>query len=207
MLSRVAAHTQQTELHGQFAQFGVFLWPSTGPMVEADTQPPNDNINFHNQYWCCIKVIFCVNIIVLYKMSIKPQFHEPSPQICRNYHHNPQSPWACLPQSKLEHRPMVVGGSQEESSLLHQGEESAQKVSSVVYILRQQEIPAGLKGGLGWSHPSGRKSSADMGVSILRQLGELLDKPVDVIPVKYVYWRHFGNPISWLQVCAPWTVS
>ena len=52
----------------------------------------------------------------------------------------------------------------------------------------------GLKGGMGWSHPSGRKSSARMAVSILRQLGELLDKPVHIVPGKYV-WRHFGNPI------------
>ena len=37
-----------------------------------------------------------------------------------------------------------------------------------------------------WSHPSGRKSTASMVVSILRQLGELLDKPVDVVPVKYI---------------------
>ena len=52
----------------------------------------------------------------------------------------------------------------------------------------------GLKGGMGWSHPSGRKSTACMAVSILRQLGELLDKAADIVPVKYV-WRHLGNPI------------
>ena len=42
----------------------------------------------------------------------------------------------------------------------------------------------GLKGGMDWSHPSGRKSSACMAPSILQQLGELLDKPVDIIPGK-----------------------
>ena len=45
----------------------------------------------------------------------------------------------------------------------------------------------GLKGGMGWSHPSGRKSSARMAVSILRQLGELLDKPAGIVPGKYVW--------------------
>ena len=49
------------------------------------------------------------------------------------------------------------------------------------WILRQQQTPA--ECGLGWSHPSGRKNSTGMAVSILRQFGELLDKTVYVVPV------------------------
>ena len=44
----------------------------------------------------------------------------------------------------------------------------------------------GFKGGLSWSHPSGRHSSTGMAISILQQLGELLDKAVDVVPAKLV---------------------
>ena len=118
-------------------------------------------------------------------MSIKPKFHEPSPQICRNLYHNPQSTSACLPQSKLEHLPMVEVGRQEKSSLLLQGGESAQKKSCLMCILRPQPMPADLVDGLGWSHPSGRKSRTGMVISILRQLGELLHKAVDIVPGKY----------------------
>ena len=49
-------------------------------------------------------------------------------------------------------------------------------------VLRQQQVPADLEGGLGWSHPSVRKSSTGMPKSILWQLGELLDKTADVVP-------------------------
>ena len=123
-----------------------------------------------------------------------------SPEICRNLHHpGPHSPLACLPQSKLEHITMFLEGRRGESRPLLQGGGSAQKKGSWFHLfLRQQQKPAecrGLKGGLGWSHPSGRKSCAGMAVSFLRQLGELLDKPVDIVPGKYV-WRHFGNLIS-----------
>ena len=38
---------------------------------------------------------------------------------------------------------------------------------------------------LDWSHPGG-KSRTGMAPSILRQLGKLLDKPVAVVPGKYV---------------------
>ena len=50
MLSRVAAQTQQRERHGCVAQFEVFRLLATGSMVEDDTQAPNDNMNFNNQY-------------------------------------------------------------------------------------------------------------------------------------------------------------
>ena len=149
LLSRVAAQTQQTERHGQLVHLEVFRWLATASMVEADIRAPNDNINFNHQYWCFIKVIFCVDIMVLYKMSIKvkPQFYELSPQIWRKRHPDPQSPWSCLPQLKLEHRPMVLVGSQGKSSLLLQGGEPAQKKSSLMFVLQPPPRPA--KGGLG----------------------------------------------------------
>ena len=93
---------------------------------------------------------------------------------------------------------MLLEGRKGKSILLLQGGESAQKKGSwmIHRILRQQQMPAiGLKCGLDWSHPSGRKSSTGMAPSILRQLWELLDKAADIVPVKYA-WRHFGNPIS-----------
>ena len=43
-----------------------------------------------------------------------------------------------------------------------------------------------------WTHPSGRKSSTGMAISILRQLGELLHKAVDIVPGKYG-WEDQGN--------------
>ena len=46
---------------------------------------------------------------------------------------------------------------------------------------------------VGWSYPRSRKNSAGREESFLRQLGELLDKAVDIVPVKYA-WMHFGNP-------------
>ena len=118
-----------------------------------------------------------------------------SPQIWRNPNYNHHSPWACLPQSKLEHRAMLLVGRQGESRLLLQGGESAQKKGSWIHsgrkILRQQEKPAKCKDfkntGLDWSHPSG-KSRTGMVLSILRQLGELLDKAVDIVPATLCCW-------------------
>ena len=83
---------------------------------------------------------------------------------------------------------MVVGGMQGESRLLLQGEESQQKKCSLMTFLRQREMPAGrdIKGGLGWTHPSGRKSGTCMVVSSFRQLWELLDKAVYIVPVSDV---------------------
>ena len=68
------------------------------------------------------------------------------------------------------------------SSLLRQREECKQMKVCWIRppILPQQQTPA--ECGLGWSHPSGRKSSTGMVPSILRQFGELLDKTVDVVP-------------------------
>ena len=80
---------------------------------------------------------------------------------------------------------MVLGGRQVESSLLLQGGGSVQKMCILMFVLQPPQMPARLKDGLGWSHPSGRKSTTGMAISILRQLGELLHKAVDIIPGKY----------------------
>ena len=99
---------------------------------------------------------------------------------------------------------MVVEEMQEESSLFHQGGGPAQKKCSLTFVLRQQQMPAGLVRlvrfpnpycvsqlenltRLGWSHPSGRKSTTGMGISILRQLGELLHKADGIVAGKCVW--------------------
>ena len=67
MLSRAAAETQQRERHGSLVHVEVFLCPSIGSMVEDDIRAPNGNITSNHQYLFCIKVIFCVNMIVLHR--------------------------------------------------------------------------------------------------------------------------------------------
>ena len=44
------------------------------------------------------------------------------------------------------------------------------------------------KGELGWSHPSGRKSSTSVSSSFLGQFWELLNKTVDIVPATLYDW-------------------
>ena len=137
-----------------------------------------------------------------------------SPQICGNIHPNPQSAWIYLPQSKLEHGTILVGGMQGESRLLLQGGESQQKKCRLMWFLRQREMPAGtdLKGGLDWTHPSGRKSGTCMVFSPLRQLWELLDKAAYIVPVsdKSQSWSNYSlssSSKSWLSLTLTFRVT
>ena len=86
-----------------------------------------------------------------------------SPLICRNLHHNLHSPWVCLPQSKLEHRTMVLEVMRFESRLLPQGWGSAQKKGSWIHpFLRQQWKPGNVYNTQVWTGltPVGRAPQA-----------------------------------------------
>ena len=69
---------------------------------------------------------------------------QPSPQICRNrIYPVPHSPLACLPQSKLEHGTMLVGGRRGKSRLVRQVIGLPRRKDGWIHpILRQQWMPA-----------------------------------------------------------------
>ena len=150
------------------------------------------------KWWQFIQCKLPIIVRVLKLLAICTKFtlipFQSSPQkFWWNFPPYPQSPSACLPELKLEHQPMVLGGRGGKSRLLLQGEGSARKKWwSLGRILPQPEAPAGFKGGTlqAWvkSHPSCRKSSTGMEFSILGQLGELLDKAADIVPATLFWW-------------------
>ena len=70
---------------------------------------------------------------------------QPSPQIWRNLHHHPvlHSPLSCLPQSKLELGPILVGGRRGKSRLVRQVIGLPRRKDGWIHqFLRPQWLPA-----------------------------------------------------------------